>query len=93
MAIGIFRKLADRARTVWNAVKDYLPLITKIAAPAISTAFPSVAPLMPIVQQGIETITGSNGDINKLAPSNPLSGLANTIATTTSPFIKFNKSI
>ena len=89
MAVGIFRKLADRAKTIWSAVKEYLPLVTKVAAPIITQAFPQVAPIVPIVQQGIETLAGTN----KLQPSNPLNNLANSIASTTSPFIKFNKSI
>ena len=89
MAIGIFRKLSDRVKSIWDSVKEYLPVITKLAAPIVQQALPQVAPFVPIVQQGIETLVGPS----KLSPSNPLNKLAESINSTTSPFIKFNKSI
>ena len=90
MAVGVFRKISDKLSTLWNSLKEVLPGVIH-ALPKIA---PVVAPLLPpevapLLQPGVDILDKMvNGSQPKPKPS-----ISQQLAESSSPFIKFNRTI
>lgn len=91
MALGIYRKIADKAKFLWDNIKKYLPQVYSMASQAFDTAapllssIPQLSGVVPAIAAGknlFEKALDLNNDASKQNPMDDVS-----------PFIKFKKTV
>lgn len=93
MALGIYRKIADKAKTLWEGIKKYLPQVYAMASQAFDTAAPLLSTI-PQLSGIVPTIAAGKNLFEKAFDINTTGDLTDKsdIEDDVSPFIKFKKN-